>query len=109
MGNVYGLQTVEEARWNREGATVRRSSEPGSPLGEAVRERREELEMTQHDLAAAADTSQKRIWQIERTSTRVSYEALVSLAQALEVPLEFLTLRARVIEADRQRAAASSD
>jgi transcriptional regulator with XRE-family HTH domain len=61
--------------------------------------------MTQEELALAASTSQKRVWQIESTSTRVSYEALCALAEALGVPLEMLTIRARVIEADRTRAA----
>jgi transcriptional regulator with XRE-family HTH domain len=43
------------------------------------------------------------VWQIESTSTRVSYEALCALADALGVPLEMLTIRARVIESDRAR------
>lgn len=65
--------------------------------------------MTQERLADAARTSQKRIWQIERTSARVGYEALRALADALEMPLEMLTMRARVIENDRARAERSSD
>ena len=77
---------------------------PTSALGQAVRERRTELGMTQEELAHAASTSQKRVWQIESTSTRVSYEALCAFADALGVPLELLTLRARVIETDRAKA-----
>lgn len=80
-----------------------RRKEPGSALGQAVRERRNELGLTQEELAHAASTSQKRVWQIESTTTRVSYEALCALAEALQVPLEMLTIRARVIEADRER------
>jgi len=86
-------------------ALVPRRQKTGSPLGQAVRERRAELGMTQEELAHAASTSQKRVWQIESTSTRVSYEALCALADALGVPLEMLTIRARVIESDRARAA----
>lgn len=74
-----------------------------SPLGQAVRERRTELGLTQEALAHAAGTSQKRVWEIESTSTRVSYEALCALADALGVPLELLTLRARVIGTDRAK------
>lgn len=81
---------------------------PGSPIGQAVRERRTELGMTQEELALAAKTSQKRVWQIEATATRVSYDALCALADALGVPLEMLTIRARVIEADRAKTAAST-
>ncbi len=62
----------------------------------AVREKEE--------LALAASTSQKRVWQIETSATRVSYEALCALADALGVPLEMLTIRARVIESDRTKA-----
>jgi len=35
--------------------------------------------MTQEELALAAETSQNRVWQIESTTTRVSYEALCAL------------------------------
>lgn len=79
-------------------------TKPGSPLGQAVRERRAELGMTQEELAHAASTTQKRVWQIESTSTRVSYDALCALADALGVPLEMLTIRARVISSDRAKA-----
>ena len=65
--------------------------------------------MTQEELALAARTSQKRVWQIESTSTRVSYEALCELADALEVPLEMLTIRAKVIAADRAKRPTSAD
>jgi transcriptional regulator with XRE-family HTH domain len=64
--------------------------------------------MTQEELALAAKTSQKRVWQIETTTTRVSYDALCALAHALGVPLEMLTIRARVIESDRAKAASTS-
>jgi transcriptional regulator with XRE-family HTH domain len=89
-------------------ASVSRRQSTGSPLGQAVRERRTELRMTQEELASAAKTSQKRVWQIESTSTRVSYDALCELAEALDVPLELLTLRARVIAADRAKASGKS-
>ncbi|HEX4805723.1 MAG TPA: helix-turn-helix transcriptional regulator [Conexibacter sp.] len=78
-------------------------TKPGSPLGQAVRERRTEIGMTQEELAHAAGTSQKRVWQIESTSTRVSYDALCALAEALGVPLEMLTIRAGVIASDRAK------
>lgn len=61
--------------------------------------------MTQEELALAASTSQKRVWQIESTTTRVSYEALCALAEALGVPLELLTMRAGVIASDRENGA----
>jgi transcriptional regulator with XRE-family HTH domain len=90
-------------------AVVPKRKQPGSPLGQAVRERRAELGMTQEELAHAASTSQKRVWQIESTSTRVSYDALCALADALGVPLEMLTIRARVIATDRAKADARAN
>lgn len=61
--------------------------------------------MTQEELAHAANTSQKRVWQIESTEARIGFDALRALADALGVPLEMLTIRARVIESDRAKAA----
>lgn len=60
--------------------------------------------MTQAQLAEAAGTSQKRIWEIEtKASTAPGYRMLEEIADALHVPLELLTLRARVIRDDIAR------
>lgn len=74
------------------------------PLGQAVRERREELGVTQEGLADAAGLATKRVWQIERQDANPTYATLRALAAALHVPAELLMLRAAVIEADRARA-----
>jgi transcriptional regulator with XRE-family HTH domain len=47
-------------------AGVPKRTKPGSPLGQVVRERRTELGMTQEELAHAASTSQRRVWQMAR-------------------------------------------
>jgi len=75
------------------------------PLGQAVRERREELGVTQEGLAGAAGLATKRVWQIERQEANPTYATLRAIASALHVPAELLMLRAAVIEADRERAA----
>jgi transcriptional regulator with XRE-family HTH domain len=75
------------------------------PLGQAVRERREELGLTQEGLASAAGLATKRVWQIERQEANPTYATLRAVAAALHVPAELLMLRAAVIEADRARAA----
>lgn len=80
------------------------SREPCPPLGQAVRERREELRLTQEALAQASGLATKRIWQIERQGANPTYATLLSIAAALHVPAELLMLRARVIEDDRTRA-----
>lgn len=74
------------------------------PLGQALRERREELRLTQEALAQASGLATKRIWQIERQGANPTYSTLLSIAAALHVPAELLMLRARVIEDDRIRA-----
>jgi transcriptional regulator with XRE-family HTH domain len=80
------------------------SREPCPPLGQALRERREELGLTQEALAQASGLATKRIWQIERQGANPTYSTLLSIATALHVPAELLMLRARVIEDDRARA-----
>jgi transcriptional regulator with XRE-family HTH domain len=80
------------------------SREPCPPLGQAVRERREEIGLTQEALAQAAGLATKRVWQIERQGANPTYSTLLAIAAALYVPAELLMLRARVIEDDRARA-----
>jgi transcriptional regulator with XRE-family HTH domain len=72
-------------------------------LGQAIRERREELDMSQAALAEAAGSSQKYIWEIERTETNPSLAVLAAIAEALHMPAELLTMRAAVIRSDRRR------
>jgi len=79
------------------------SREPCPPLGQALRERREELGLTQEALAQASGLATKRIWQIERQGANPTYSTLLSIAAALHAPAELLMLRARVIEDDRAR------
>lgn len=79
------------------------SREPCPPLGQAVRERREEIGLTQEALAQAAGLATKRVWQIERQGANPTYATLLAMAAALHVPAELLMLRAHVIEDDRAR------
>jgi transcriptional regulator with XRE-family HTH domain len=80
------------------------SREPCPPLGQAVRERREEVGLTQEALAQASGLATKRVWQIERQGANPTYSTLLAIAAALRVPAELLMLRARVIEDDRMRS-----
>jgi transcriptional regulator with XRE-family HTH domain len=73
-------------------------------LGQALRERREELGLTQEALAQASGLATKRIWQIERQGANPTYSTLLAIAAAMHVPAELLTLRARTIADDRARA-----
>jgi transcriptional regulator with XRE-family HTH domain len=62
--------------------------------------------MTQGALADAAGTAPKNIWEIERRRANPTYSTLLALANALHVPPEALTIRARVIDGDRSRVTA---
>jgi transcriptional regulator with XRE-family HTH domain len=74
------------------------------PFGQAVRERREELGVTQEGLADAAGLATKRVWQIERQDANPTLATVRAIATALYVPAELLLMRASVIEADRARS-----
>jgi transcriptional regulator with XRE-family HTH domain len=72
-----------------------RRSKPRSPehaaLGEAVRTLRREAEMSQEELADAADTDLTQVGGIERGVRNPSYTTLVRLANALETSVGELT------------------
>lgn len=82
-----------------------RDDELPTPLGQAVRERREELGLTQEAVADATGITTKRIWQIEARRANPTHSTLLAIAAALYVPVEMLTIRASVIADDRERAA----
>lgn len=57
--------------------------EPSSALGEIIRARRQELEMSQEAVALAADTDQARISRIETRGESPSTELLQRIARGL--------------------------
>ncbi len=63
-------------------------------LGGLVRERREELEMSQEQLAHQTGLSQRRIWEIESARTSPQLVTWLRLAQGLDARLGDLLLRA---------------
>ena len=55
-----------------------------------IRERRQELDMTQTELAKAADLSPAAISQFESGTRKPSFKTIVSLCDALEVTTDYL-------------------
>lgn len=61
-------------------------------MGRRVRDKREALELTQSQLAKEVGVSASFIGHIERGEKKASLETIVSLANALETNLDYLTL-----------------
>lgn len=59
-------------------------------IGDRIRRRREELGMSQSDLARRADLTPSGIWQYEQGERKPSSEALTKLADALKVATDYL-------------------
>lgn len=64
-------------------------------LGQKIRYRREELKMTQTDLASKTRTSQPYISQLESDSFSPSSKMIVNLAIALDLSIDYLLLEER--------------
>ena len=56
-------------------------------IGERIRQRRTEIGLTQHQLAAALDCSYQQIQKFENGSNRIAAAQLQALAERLEVPV----------------------
>lgn len=79
---------------------------PASPdfqraLGAAVRERRQELGLTQEQLSLAAELHQRWISNVENGVRNPSYGSLRRLAKGLGLATSQLVQRAEAIECDR--------
>lgn len=73
-------------------------------LGDAIRERREELGISQLELAHRAGVTQDRIWRWESGRRWPRTDALLRLAEGLEIPAATLLARAELLRADRSRS-----
>jgi len=69
------------------------------PLGPAIRKRRQELGLTQSDLASAAEIANETVSRIERGRLTPSVSIVERIARALDTSLEQLRERKRVPEA----------
>lgn len=61
-------------------------------LGQRVRKRRKELQLTQEQLAEACNLSAAHIGHIERGTRALSIESLLTLADILDVSTDYLLL-----------------
>jgi transcriptional regulator with XRE-family HTH domain len=71
--------------------------EPQEALGQAIRELREELTLTQRQLAAAADVNETWISHIESGRTNPAWGTIARIAAGLEVRVSELAQRAEQV------------
>ncbi len=71
----------------------------GEALGQAIRERRKELSLSQEALSFKAGYHVTYVSQIERSIKSPTVRTLLTLAGALEMPLSELMLRAERLHA----------
>jgi transcriptional regulator with XRE-family HTH domain len=72
-------------------------------LGQAVRERREQLSLTQAELASAMGVKAQRISALERGRINIRYELLLALADSLDVQSATLVMRAEELAREDPR------
>lgn len=64
-------------------------------LGQKIKNRREEMKMTQTELARKTKTSQPYISQLESDSFNPSTQMIVSIARSLDVSIDYLLVEER--------------
>jgi transcriptional regulator with XRE-family HTH domain len=71
-----------------------------SALGQALRERREELDLTQESLSLLTGVPQRRIWEIEAGIGNPTARTLLRLVGGLSAPCSVIFARAEELAAD---------
>lgn len=61
-----------------------------STLANRIKDRREQLRMTQSDLAQKIDRDQKQVWRYENSDSQPNATSLLELAIALETTTDYL-------------------
>jgi transcriptional regulator with XRE-family HTH domain len=74
-------------------------------LGVALRERREELDMTQEALSLRTGLPQRRIWELEAGAGNPTARTLLRLVSGLDAPCSKLIARAERLLAEEETTA----
>jgi DNA-binding XRE family transcriptional regulator len=77
-------------------------------LGVALRERREELQLTQEAVSLRTGVPQRRIWELEAGAGNPTARTLVRLVSGLDAPCSQLIARAERLAAEELAAERSS-
>src|SRR5690349_3175744 len=90
---MHDVNDVAQAGAADEGGSVLNTTHFLRALGIAVRERREELELTQEAVSLRTGVPQRRIWEIEAGAGNPTARTLLRLVSGLDVPASKLVAR----------------
>ncbi len=100
---MHDVNDVEPAGVADEGGAVPNTQDFLRALGIALRERREELELTQEAVSLRTGVPQRRIWEIEAGAGNPTARTLLRLVSGLDVPASKLVARAERLAAAAER------
>lgn len=98
------VNDVAQVRTADEGGAVPDTTSFLRALGLALRERREELQLTQEAVSLRTGVPQRRIWEIEAGAGNPTARTLVRLVAGLEAPCSQLIARAERLVAEELAA-----
>lgn len=102
---MHDVNDVEPAGTADEGGAVPNTKDFLRALGTALRERREELQLTQEAVSLRTGVPQRRIWEIEAGAGNPTARTLLRLVSGLDVPASKLVARAERLAAAAQHGA----
>jgi DNA-binding transcriptional regulator YiaG len=94
------VNDVADAPAADEGGAVLDTTHFLRALGVALRERREQLELTQEAVSLRTGVPQRRIWELEAGAGNPTARTLLRLVSGLEAPCSQLIARAEQLVAD---------
>lgn len=105
MNDVYD---VAQTRVADEGGAVPDTTQFLRALGVALRERREELQLTQEAVSLRTGVPQRRIWELEAGAGNPTARTLLRLVSGLDTPCSHLIARAEGLAAAERAAERSA-
>jgi transcriptional regulator with XRE-family HTH domain len=98
------VNDVAQVRVANEGGAVPDTTSFLRALGVALRERREELQLTQEAVSLRTGVPQRRIWELEAGAGNPTARTLLRLVAGLDAPCSQLIARAERLAADELAA-----
>ena len=98
------VNDVAQVRFADEGGAVPDTTSFLRALGIALRERREELQLTQEAVSLRTGVPQRRIWELEAGAGNPTARTLLRLVAGLDAPCSQLIARAERLAADQLAA-----
>lgn len=101
---MHDVNDVAKAGPADEGGAVPDTTRFLHALGVALRERREELQLTQEAVSLRTGVPQRRIWELEAGAGNPTARTLLRLVSGLDAPCSQLIARAERLAADQHAA-----